>query len=182
MKQTKRILYLIQTRYIRGIINHKSIKMKKIILVLILVVPTLIFAQKSAGTLSQEDDLSKITMALGPDYASNSHSLWNEKLSDNAIVRVNNTVMDGKSVKEIWKSHHTIFNNIEIKDSYAHTNYFKSGDTWTNNWFTWEGTGNKTGIRTSNRTHFAFKWEKGKIIEMNCYFDTTSLSMELAAQ
>ena len=75
--------------------------MKKTLLLFLLVTPTLIFAQKSAGTLSQEDDLSKITMALGPDYASNSHSLWNEKLSDNAIVRVNNTVMDGKSVKEI---------------------------------------------------------------------------------
>ena len=89
--------------------------MKKIILTLLFIAPTLIFSQKSAGTLSQEDDLSKIAIALGTDYASNNHSLWNEKLSDNAIVRVNNTVMDGKSVKEIWKSHHTIFNNSSFK-------------------------------------------------------------------
>jgi len=156
--------------------------MKKSILLLLLVTPTLIFAQKSAGTLSQEDDLSKIAQELDADYASNSHSLWNEKLSDNAIVRVNNTVMDGKTVKEIFKSHHTIFNDIEILDGYAHTNYFKDGNIWTNKWFTWEGTGNKTGIRYSNRSHFDYRWENGKIVEMGCYFDTTALNMELAAQ
>ena len=58
----------------------------------------------------------------------------------------------------------------------------KKNRVWTNNWFTWEGTGNKTGIRTSNRSHFDYKWENGKIVEMNCYFDTTALNMELAAQ
>ena len=156
--------------------------MKKTLLILLFVTPTLLFSQKSAGTLSREDDLSKTAIAMSDDYANNNHTLWNEKLSDKAIVRVNNTVMDGKTVKEVFKSHHTIFNNIKINDSYAHTNYFKGGDTWTNNWFTWEGTGNKTGIRTSNRSHFDYKWENGKIVEMNCYFDTTALNMELAAQ
>ena len=156
--------------------------MKKILLTLLFISPSLIFSQKSAGTLSREDNLTKIAIELGQDYATNNHSLWNETLSDNAIVRVNNSIMDGKTVKEVWKSHHTIFNNIQINDSYAHTNYFKGGDTWTNNWFTWEGTGNKTGIRTSNRTHFDYKWKNGKIVEMNCYFDTTALNMELAAQ
>ena len=156
--------------------------MKKTLLILLFVAPTLIFSQKSAGTLSREDDLSKTAIAMSDDYANNNHTLWNEKLSDKAIVRVNNTVMDGKTVKEVFKSHHTIFNNIKINDSYAHTNYFKGGDTWTNNWFTWEGTGNKTGIRISNRCHFDYKWENGKIVEMSCYFDTTALNMELAAQ
>ena len=86
------------------------------------------------------------------------------------------------SVTSRQETHQIEFNNIKINDSYAHTNYFKGGDTWTNNWFTWEGTGNKTGIRTSNRSHFDYKWENGKIVEMNCYFDTTALNMELAAQ
>lgn len=156
--------------------------MKNLFLTLLLLGPTLIYSQKSAGTLSREDKLTKIAIALGEDYATNNFSLWNETLSDNAVVKINNTVMDGKTVKGIWKSHHTIFNNIQINDSYAHTNYFKGGNTWTNLWFTWEGTGNKTGIRTSNRSHFDYKWENGKIVEMNCYFDTSALNMELAAQ
>ena len=93
------------------------------------------------------------------------------------------TTEDGiKTIKEFFKSHHTIFNNIEIVDRYAHTNYFKTGETWTNKWFTWEGTGNKTGVRFSNRTHFDLKWENGKIVEMQIFADTTGLNMELAAQ
>ena len=88
--------------------------MKKTLLILLFVAPTLLFSQKSAGTLSREDDLSKTAIAMGDDYANNNHTLWNEKLSDKAIVRVNNTVMDGKTVKEVFKSHHTIFNNIKV--------------------------------------------------------------------
>jgi hypothetical protein len=80
--------------------------------------------------------LSKTVIALVVYYASNNNTLYDEKLSDEAIVRVNNTLTNGKSVKEICKSHHLIFNNIQINDSYAHTNYFKGGDTWTNTWFT----------------------------------------------
>ena len=74
----------------------------------------------------REDKLTKIAIAL--KNATNNFSLWNETLSDNAVVKINNTVMDGKTVKGIWKSHHTIFNNIQINDSYAHTNYFKGGN------------------------------------------------------
>ena len=156
--------------------------MKKILYIFLLTIPTLTFCQKSAGLLSRVDDLSVIAKELGPDYASNKHTLWDKTLSDNAIVRLNNTVMDGKTAKEIFKSHHTIFNDIEILDAYAHTNYFKDGNIWTNTWFTWEGTGNKTGVRYSNRGNNNYKWENGKIVEMNCYNDTTALNMELAAQ
>ena len=58
----------------------------------------------------------------------------------------------------------------------------KEGDVWTNSWFTWMGTGNKTGIGFSNRCHFDMKWENGRIIEMLCYYDNTTLNMEMAAQ
>ena len=156
--------------------------MKKILYIFLLTIPTLTFCQKSAGLLSRVDDLSVIAKELGPDYASNKHTLWDKTLSDNAIVRLNNTVMDGKTAKEIFKSHHTIFNDIEILDAYAHTNYFKDGNIWTNTWFTWEGTGNKTGVRYSNRCHFDYRWENGKIVEMLIFADNTALNMELAAQ
>ena len=156
--------------------------MKKTLLLILLVAPTLTFCQKSAGLLSQVDELSLIAQELDADYASNEHTLWDKTLSDNAVVYLNNSKMDGKTVKEIFKSHHTMFNDIEILDLYAHTNYFKDGNIWTNTWFTWEGTGNKTGVRYSNRGNNNYKWENGKIVEMNCYNDTTALNMELAAQ
>lgn len=139
-------------------------------------------AQKASGTIKVSDELTMTVTEMNKSYANNQHELWDEKLSDDAKVYLNNTLTDGKTVKEVFRAHHTIFNDIQIDDVYTHTAYLKNGDTWTNNWFTWVGTGNKTGIRFSNRAHFDFKWENGKIVEMACYFDNTVLNMELAAQ
>jgi len=156
--------------------------MKKILLVMAM---SLFFvnlkAQKSSGIIKDNDQLSVTIKKMNESYANNQHQLWDEKLSDDAKVYLNNTLVDGKTVKEIFKSHHTIFNDIQIVDIYVHTNYFERDEIWSNNWFTWMGTGNKTGIRFSNRAHFDFKWENGKIIELLCYFDSTGLNMEFAA-
>lgn len=141
-----------------------------------------ISAQKISGEIKDTDKYSKTVIKINETYANNDHSVWDEMLSDDAKVYLNNTVVDGKTVKEAFKGHHSIFNDIKIIEAYAHTNYFKSGDVWTNNWFIWMGTGNKTGIRFSNRAHFDMKWDNGKIIEMLCYFDNTALNMEITAQ
>tara|TARA_A200000113_G_scaffold208160_1_gene206301 strand:+ start:449 stop:916 length:468 start_codon:yes stop_codon:yes gene_type:complete len=141
-----------------------------------------ISAQKISGEIKDTDKYSKTVIKMNETYANNDHSVWDEMLSDDAKVYLNNTVVDGKTVKEAFKGHHSIFNDIKIIEAYAHTNYFKSGDVWTNNWFIWMGTGNKTGIRFSNRAHFDMKWDNGKIIEMLCYFDNTALNMEITAQ
>ena len=167
------------------IINHKLFKMKKIfILSLLSVTLTNLYAQQT-GTIKDNDKLTKIALDFHEDYATNKHELWDEMLNDDAEVYVNNSKMTGKEVKEAFKSHHTLFNNIEIIDAYAHTNYFSGGvnkgDIWTNSWFTWVGTGNETGIGYSNKAHFDFQWEDGKVIKMLCFFDTTALNMEIAA-
>jgi len=141
-----------------------------------------ISAQKISGEIKDTDKYSKTVIKINETYANNDHSVWDEMLSDDAKVYLNNTVVDGKTVKEAFKGHHSIFNDIKIIEAYAHTNYFKSGDVWTNNWFIWMGTGNKTGIRFSNRAHFDMKWDNGKIIEMLCCFDNTALNMEITAQ
>lgn len=47
--------------------------------------------------------------------------------------------------------------------------YYKDGNIWTNNWFTWMGTVNKTGIRYSNRGNFNFMWKDGKIVQLDCF-------------
>tara|TARA_A100001011_G_scaffold361086_1_gene408930 strand:- start:1516 stop:1956 length:441 start_codon:yes stop_codon:yes gene_type:complete len=141
-----------------------------------------ISAQKISGEIKDTDKYSKTVIKMNETYANNDHSVWDEMLSDDAKVYLNNTVVDGKTVKEAFKGHHSIFNDIKIIEAYAHTNYFKSGDVWTNNWFIWMGTGNKTGIRFSNRAHFDMKWDNGKIIEMLCCFDNTALNMEITAQ
>ena len=157
--------------------------MKKFFLTIILSISTLVvFAQKSAGKLSRADDLSQIINSLAVDYETNSFVIYDKVLSDDAVVYINNTKMDGKTVKAAFKQHHTIFNDIDISENYAHTNYFSDGEVWTNNWFTWNGTGNATGLRYSNKAHFDFKWENGVVVQLQCYFDPTGLNMELAAQ
>ena len=79
------------------------------------------------------------------------------------------------SLKELGLSNHNIGTSTG-------SNYFSDGEIWTNNWFTWNGTGNATGLRYSNKAHFDFKWENGVVVELQCYFDPTGLNMELAAQ
>ena len=72
----------------------------------------------------------------------------------------------------------TIFNS----ENHAHTNYFKRDEIWTNCWYRWMGTGNKTDIRYSNRCYADFKWENGKIVEAFYYFDPTGLILETSEE
>ena len=111
-------------------------------------------------------------------YESANFNFWDQMISPDAIIYLNNIKMDYKTMRPLFASHHTIFNNIKIEDRYQHTNYFKEGEIWTNSWFTWIGTGNKTGIRYSNVAHLDWKWEKGKVIQMQFYFDPTGLNLE----
>ncbi|RPG69514.1 MAG: nuclear transport factor 2 family protein [Flavobacteriaceae bacterium TMED120] len=155
--------------------------MKKLIVLFLITTPFALFAQKSAGLMSQTDDLSKMVDKMHDAYQSQNFALWDEMITDDAVIYLNNTKIDGKTMKPLFASHHEIFSDIKIEDRYAHTNYFKGGDTWTNSWFTWEGTGNKTGIRYANVVHLDWKWEDGKVVRMQFYYDATGLNLETGA-
>jgi len=155
--------------------------MKKIITAILFIAPTILFSQKSAGLMSQEDDLSKLIGKMHDAYQSGNLQVWDEIISADAVIYLNNIKMDYKTMKTAFQSHQTIFSDIKIEDRYQHTNYFKEGEIWTNSWFTWEGTGNKTGLRYANTTHLDWKWESGKVVKMQFYFDPTGLNNEIAA-
>ena len=114
--------------------------MKKLFIVSFLSLTLTNLCAQQTGTIKDKDKLTKIALDFHEDYATNKHELWDEMLNDDAEVHVNNSKMSGKEVKEAFKSHHMIFNNIQIIDAYAHTNYFSGGvnkgDIWTNSWFT----------------------------------------------
>ena len=74
-----------------------------------------------------------------------------------------------------------LYNNIKIKDLYVHTNYFANGEIWSNVWSTWTGTGKTTGKEYSLPIHFDYKWENGKIVVVQGYFDESIEKMEIAA-
>ena len=164
------------------IINHKLFKMKKTFTLLFLLSVVSIHAQKTIAEVKDTDELSLNVKKLNQTYTENDFSLWDGLFADDAIVYVNNSKMDKQTVIAGFKGHHNIFNDIQIPTTIAQTKYYKDGNIWTNNWFTWMGTGNKTGIRYSNTGNFNFKWKDGKIIQLNCYFDPAALNMELAAQ
>ena len=129
-----------------------------------------------------DDDLSAKIKLQYENYAANDFS-FSDQYSEDVVARINNTVIDGKNnLMTGWKSHHEVlYVNINIEDVYIHTNYLSNGNVWTNAWFTWKGKGQTTGQEYSNRGHFDYKWEDGKIVELLAYFDETSENNEIAA-
>ena len=134
------------------------------------------------SVIKTDDDLSAKIKLQYENYAANDFS-FSDQYSENVVARINNTVIDGKNnLMTGWKSHHEIlYVNIDIEDVYIHTNYLSNGNIWTNAWFTWKGKGQTTGQEYSNRGHFDYKWEDGKIVELLAYFDETSENNEIAA-
>ena len=70
---------------------------------------------------------------------------------------------------------------LSVDDLYVHTNYFSDGEVWSNSWFTWSGVGKTTGVEYTNRAHFDYKWENGKIVEMLAYYSEYADLKESAA-
>ncbi|MFT7251303.1 MAG: hypothetical protein ACI9FW_001033 [Flavobacterium sp.] len=139
-------------------------------------------AQKSIGEIKDADELTLNVKKLKQTYVQNNFALWTNLLSDNAVIYLNNSKVDKIAVINGFKFHHTIFNDIQIPNIIAQTNYAKNGAIWITNWFNWQGTGNKIGIRYSNNSNFNFKWKDGKIIELVCIYHSASLKMELNAK
>ena len=101
--------------------------MKNFFLTIILSLSTLfVFAQKSSGTIRDDDENSKNIKALNKDYSENKFILWESLVADDAVIYINNNKLPKVVVLEAFKGHHAIFNDIQIENSYVHTNYFKS--------------------------------------------------------
>ena len=121
--------------------------------------------------IKTEDDLSSNIKNGFESYASNDFS-FSDQYSEDVVSRINNMVIDGRdNLMSGWKAHHDLlYKDINIQDVYVHTNYFNNGEVWSNAWFTWNATGQITGEEYSNRGHFDYKWEDGKIVEVLAYF------------
>ena len=139
-------------------------------------------ADSNQSILKSDDDLSAKINIQYENYAANDFS-FSDQYSDDVVARINNMVIEGKdNLMTGWKSHHEfLYSNINIEDIYIHTNYFSDGSIWTNAWLTWTGSGQTTGNDYSNRAHFDYKWEDGKIVEVLAYFDETAENNEIAA-
>ena len=139
-------------------------------------------ADTNQSILKTDDELSSNIKMLVEKYENNDFEV-SQYYANDVITRLNNTELNGfETLAAGFKAHHDmLYNNIELKDIYVHTNYFASGEIWSNAWFTWTGTGKTTGKEYSNRGHFDYKWENGKIVVVQGYFDEAIEKMEIAA-
>ena len=165
------------------IINYKSIKMKKILSILFLSVMAFSCStqQQSTAIVKSDDELTLNVKNLLKVYVENDFTLWEELFSDDCEVLFNNIPLDKKSVIAGISQDHTLFKSIEVTDDYAHTNYFNNGQIWTNHWFSLSFVGNFTGETTNTRAHTDLKWENGKVVRFQVYYDPTFQIKEATA-
>ena len=129
-----------------------------------------------------DDELTSNIKLLFDKYVENDFDVSDYYAAD-LVAKVNNEEINGlNNLLKGFKAHHELlYNDIAVNDVYVHTNYFSSGDIWSNAWFTWSGTGKTTGENYTNRGHFDYKWENGKIVELLAYFSEESQNKEVAA-
>ena len=139
-------------------------------------------ADANQSILKTDDELSSNIKMLFEKYENNDFEV-SQYYVDDVITRINNTdeITGFENLTAGFKAHHDMFDNIELKDLYVHTNYFASGEIWSNAWLTWTGSGKTTGKEYSNRAHWDYKWENGKIVVVQGYFDESIGKMEIAA-
>lgn len=63
---------------------------------------------------------------MNQTYVENNFALWTNLLSDNAVIYLNNSKVDKATIINGFKFHHTIFNDIQIPNIVAQTNYKKT--------------------------------------------------------
>ena len=157
--------------------------MKKTLYILLLSVMTFSCSnqQQSRAVVKSDDELTLNVQKLLKVYVENDFTLWEELLSDDCEVLFNNITLDKKSVIAGISQDHTLFKSIEVTDDYAHTNYFNNGKICTNHWFSLTFVGNFTKDTTSTRAHTDLKWENGKVVRFQVYYDPTFQIKEATA-
>ena len=146
--------------------------MKKIFSTLLLLL-LIISCSSQLGTaiVMDDDELTLNAKKLLKSYIDNDFTLWEELFSDDCEVRFNNIVTDKTNLIAGIKQDHILFETMVTSDEYAHTNYFNNGQVWTNHWFVNTTTGNYTKETTSARAHTDLKWEDGKVVIFQVYYD-----------
>lgn len=139
-------------------------------------------SEKNQSVIKTDDELTANIELLFDKYVDNEFDV-SEYYADDIICKMNNIEISGyDNLIQGFKAHHDIlFDNIKIQDTYVHTNYFANDEIWSNAWFTWTGTGKTTGNDYSNRGHFDYKWEDGKIVELLGYYSEYVENTEAAA-
>ena len=164
--------------YLRTIINHKPIIMKKTLLLFGIALTILSCAQPkqdSSATVSNQDDKTMAVAKLMKGYVENNFD--GSILSEGCIVRFNNIELTKEDFIGMSQFHHSMFDDITFPDGWIETISYHgenwkegNGETWTNQWTKWTATSKISKETHTNRSHFSYKWENEKIVEVNALF------------
>ena len=161
--------------------------MKKILLVAL--VSFTLFSCNKGITVSFDDPKSQAILSAYDSYMENDAAAIESLYSEDAVVFLNS--LDSIPIQENVKNlamHHELFDNISLswgdgeneRTAFVQTSSYPTIDV-TLAWFTWTGTGKTTGEDYSNRGHFDYKWENGKIIELQAYYSESAETNEANA-
>ena len=141
---------------------------------------------KATATVTNQDEKSIAVAKLMKGYVDNNFD--GSILSEDCIVRFNNIELKKEDFMGLAPLHHSMFDNISFPDGWIETIHYHgenwnegNGETWSNQWTDWTATSKISGETHTNRSHFNYKWENGKIVEVNALFSDLWYSKELTA-
>ena len=185
-KRLQRDWILTQFLYLGGITNHKSIKMKKLLLLTLCVFincnqpPT----GGLSGTLDENSIEVQMTRELMEKYVEGKFIEIADMISDDSDEFFFNNV---KVSKEEWVSavqgHHQLFDDInnDTEGINLTSAKYNNGSVWSMTWFQWTGKGKYTGDSVKIPVHHGFRFEEGKIVAAYHFFDPSLLDREVKA-
>jgi ketosteroid isomerase-like protein len=134
------------------------------------------------STVSMDDEFSVKIELLFDKYVQNEWDVM-DLYAEDVVCKINNLEFSGReNLMGGFKMHHdALYSNIDIKDMRIQSEYWSDGEVWSRSWFTWTGDGQTTGDSYSNRGHFGYKWEDGRIVELHGYWSEDAQNTEAAA-
>ena len=141
---------------------------------------------KATATVTNQDEKSMAVSKLMKGYVDNNFD--GNIISEDCIVRFNNIELKKEDFMGLAPLHHSMFDNISFPDGWIETIHYHgenwnegNGEIWTNQWSDWTAKSKISGETHTNRSHFNYKWESGKIVEVNALFSDLWYNKELTA-
>ena len=141
---------------------------------------------EASATVTNQDEKTMAVAKLMKGYVDNNFD--GGIISDDCIVRFNNIELAKADFMGLSQFHHSMFDNIMFPDGWIETISYHgenwkegNGDTWTNQWTDWTATSKISGETHTNRSHFNYKWENEKIVEINALFSDLWYDKEVKA-
>ena len=166
--------------YLRTIINHKLIKMKKYLLFGIAIVFSFGVNAQWKGTTTNDDQRTMMVQRHMDLYPKNDQSQLKNIFNEASSINVNGTSISPEELANFAKMHHKIFKGIKFQVGANITSKYENGQIWTHVWAWWSGEGKKSKETATIPVHLAFNWDGLKCNNAFFMFDPTFINKEIA--